>query len=158
MLPVELDAPIHALRAKCSQHLPTVLSKHEVSQVLGEMQGQRQLMARLLYGCGLRLMECLRLRVKDIDFEQSQIVVREGKGEKDRLTMLPVSLIEPLKAQIAFVQKQHTRDLANGYGSGELPFALARKYPHADKELAWQYVSPSTRLSTDPQSAGITRA
>ena len=94
-------------------------------------------MAHLLYGCGLRLMECLRLRVKDIDFEQSQIVVREGKGEIDRLTILTVSLIEPLKAQIAFVQEQHTRDLANGYGSVELPFALERKYSNADKELAW---------------------
>ena len=83
------------------------------------MQGQHQLMARLLYGCGLRLMECLRLRLKDIDFEQSQVVVREGKGEKDRLTMLPANLVEPLKAQIAFVKQQHERDLANGYGSVE---------------------------------------
>jgi integron integrase len=156
VLHIELDAHIHALRAKRGQHLPTVLSKHEVSQVLGGMQGLHQLMARLLYGCGLRLMECLRLRVKDIDFEQSQVVVREGKGEKDRLTMLPASLVEPLKAQITFVQKQHTRDLTNGYGSVELPFALARKYPNADKELAWQYVFPSDRLSTDPRS-GITR-
>jgi integron integrase len=156
VLKIELAAPIHALRAKRSQRLPTVLSKSEVSLLLSEMQGLHQLMARLLYGCGLRLMECLRLRVKDIDFEQSQIVVREGKGEKNRLTMLPVSLIEPLKAQIAFVQKQHTRDLANGYGSVELPFALERKYPNADKELAWQYVFPSNRLSTDPRS-GTTR-
>jgi integron integrase len=156
VLKIELAAPIHALRAKRAQRLPTVLSKTEVSRLLSEMHGLHQLMARLLYGCGLRLMECLRLRVKDIDFEQTQIVVREGKGEKDRLTMLPVCLIEPLKAQIAFVQKQHTRDLANGYGSVELPFALERKYPNADKELAWQYVFPSNRLSTDPRS-GITR-
>ena len=156
VLHVELCATIHALRAKRAQHLPTVLSKNEVSQVLGEMQGLHQLMARLLYGCGLRLMECLRLRVKDIDFEQSQIVVREGKGEKDRLTMLPTSLVEPLKAQIAFVQKQQARDLAQGFGSVELPFALARKYPNADKDLAWQYLFPSDRLSTDPHS-GITR-
>lgn len=156
VLHIELGATIHALRAKRGQHLPMVLSKHEVSQVLGGMQGLHQLMARLLYGCGLRLMECLRLRVKDIDFEQSQIVVREGKGEKDRLTMLPTSLVEPLKAQIAFVQKQHASDLFNGFGSVELPFALARKYPNADKEFAWQYVFPSARLSTDPRS-GITR-
>ena len=101
------------------------------------MQGPHQLMAHLLYGCGLRLMECLRLRVKDIDFEQSQIVVREGKGEIDRLTILTVSLIEPLKAQIAYVQEQHTREPAHGYGSVELPFALERKYSNADKELAW---------------------
>lgn len=155
VLHIELDAPIHALRAKRSQHLPNVLSKHEVSQVPDGMQGLHQLIARLLYGCGLRLMECLRLRVKEIDFEQSQIVVREGKGEKDRLTMLPASLVEPLKAQIAFVQKQHMRDLEQGFGSVELPFALARKYPNADKELAGQCVFPSHRLSTDPRS-GIT--
>ena len=153
---IELTTPVYALRAKRSQHLPTVLSKNEVNQVLGGMQGLHQLMARLLYGCGLRLMECLRLRVKDIDFEQCQIIVREGKGEKDRLTMLPVTVVEPLKAQIAFVQKQHMRDLEQGFGSVELPFALARKYPHADKELAWQYIFPSDRLSTDPRS-GITR-
>ncbi|PKO04510.1 MAG: integron integrase [Chloroflexi bacterium HGW-Chloroflexi-3] len=156
VLHLELKAPLHALRAKRRQHLPTVLSKNEVSQVLSGMQGLHQLMAQLLYGCGLRLMECLRLRVKDIDFEQSQIVVREGKGEKDRVTMLPASLVEPLKAQIAFVTRQHERDLLDGYGSVELPFALARKYPNADKELAWQYVFPSDRLSTDPRS-GITR-
>jgi integron integrase len=156
VLQIELAIPIHALRAKRAQHLPTVLSKTEVNQVLRGMQGLHQLMARLLYGCGLRLMECLRLRVKDIDFEQSQVVVREGKGEKDRLTMLPASLVEPLKDQIAFVQQQHERDLAIGYGSVELPYALARKYPNADKELSWQYLFPSDRLSTDPRS-GITR-
>jgi integron integrase len=156
VLQIELATPIHALRAKRAQHLPTVLSKNEVKQVLGGMQGLHQLMARLLYGCGLRLMECLRLRVKDIDFTQSLIVVREGKGEKDRLTMLPTSLVEPLKAQIAFVHQQHARDLVDGFGSVELPFALARKYPNADKELAWQYVFSSDRLSTDPRS-GITR-
>ena len=116
VLQIELATPIPALRAKRAQHLPTVLSKAEVNQVLSGMQGLHQRMARLLYGCGLRLMECLRLRVKDIDFEQSQVVMRDGKGEKDRLTMLPASLVEPLKAQIAFV-KQHERDLANGYGS-----------------------------------------
>ena len=156
VLQIELAQPIHALRARRAQHLPTVLSKSEVSQVLSEMQGLHQLMARLLYGCGLRLMECLRLRVKDIDFEQSKIVVREGNEEKNRLTMLPASLVDPLKAQIAFVQKQHTRDLEQGFGSVELPSALARKYPNADKELAWQYLFPSDRLSIDPRS-GITR-
>lgn len=156
VLHVDLEAPIQALRAKRAQHLPTVLSKGEVTQILNSMQGIHKLMAQLLYGCGLRLMECLRLRVKDIDFEQSQIVVRDGKGEKDRLTMLPVSLVQPLKAQIAFVERLHARDLAEGFGSVELPFALARKYPNADKELAWQYVFPSNRLSTDPRT-GITR-
>jgi integron integrase len=156
VLHIEFTGPILALRAKRGQYLPTVLSKNEVNQVLNGMQGLYQLMAQLLYGSGLRLMECLRLWVKDFDFEQSQIVVREGKGEKDRLTMLPTSLVEPLKAQIAFVQKQHVRDLAGGFGSVKLPFALARKYPNADKELGWQYIFPSDRLSLDPRS-GITR-
>ena len=157
VLQIDLPVPLHALRAKRSEHLPTVLSKDEVASVLAGMQGLHQLMAKLLYGCGLRLMECLRLRVKDIDFEQSQIIVREGKGEKDRATMLPASLIQPLKNQITFVKNQHERDLAQGYGSVELPFALARKYPAADKEFGWQYIFPSDRLSTDPRSGIIRR-
>ena len=157
VLQIDLPVPLHALRAKRSEHLPTVLSKDEVASVLAGMQGLHQLMAKLLYGCGLRLMECLRLRVKDIDFEQSQIIVREGKGEKDRATMLPASLIQPLKNQITFVNNQHERDLAQGYGSVELPFALARKYPAADKEFGWQYIFPSDRLSTDPRSGIIRR-
>ncbi len=156
VLQLDLPVPLHALRAKRSEHLPTVLSKDEVARVLSGMQGLHQLMVKLLYGCGLRLMECFHLRVKDIDFEQSQIIVREGKGEKDRATMLPASLIQPLKNQITFVKNQHERDLAQGYGSVELPFALARKYPTADKEVGWQYLFPSERLSTDPRS-GIVR-
>lgn len=156
VLKIELVTPIHALRAKRSEHLPTVLSKDEVPRVISAMRGLHQLMVKLLYGCGLRLMECMRLRVKDIDFEQSQIIIREGKGEKDRATMLPSSLVQPLKEQIAYVRKLHERDVAQGYGSVELPFALARKYPHADKEFGWQYIFPSDRLSTDPRS-GITR-
>ena len=156
VLQMDIAIPIHALRAKRSEHLPTVLSKDEVARVLAGMHGLHQLMGKLLYGCGLRLMECFHLRVKDIDFEQSQIIVREGKGEKDRATMLPASLIQPLKNQITFVKNQHERDLAQGYGSVELPFALARKYPTADKEVGWQYLFPSERLSTDPRS-GIVR-
>ena len=156
VLQIDLPVPLQALRAKRAQHLPTVLSRGEVIQILNSMQGIHKLMAQLLYGCGLRLMECLRLRVKDIDFEQSQIVVRDGKGEKDRLTMLPATLVEPLKAQVSYVERLHARDLAEGFGSVELPFALARKYPNADKELAWQFVFPSNRLSTDPRN-GITR-
>lgn len=156
VLQLDLPVPLHALRAKRSEHLPTVLSKDEVARVLSGMQGLYQLMVKLLYGCGLRLMECFHLRVKDIDFEQSQIIVREGKGEKDRATMLPASLIQPLKNQITFVKNQHERDLAQGYGSVELPFALSQKYPNVDKELGWQYIFPSDRLSTDPRS-GIVR-
>jgi integron integrase len=156
VLQIDLAIPIHALRAKPSEHLPTVLSKDEVSRVISGMQGLHQLMAKLLYGCGLRLMECMRLWVKDIGFEQSQIIVREGKGEKDRATILPTSLVQPLKDQIDFVRKIHERDVAQGYGSVELPFALARKYSNADKEIAWQYIFPFDRLSTDPRS-GIVR-
>lgn len=156
VLQIDLPVPLHALRAKRSEHLPTVLSKDEVARLLSGMQGLHQLMAKLLYGCGLRLMECMRLRVKDIDFEQSQIIIREGKGEKDRATMLPSSLVQPLKNQIDFVRNIHERDVAQGYGSVELPFALARKYPNADKEFSWQYIFPSDRLSTDPRS-GIVR-
>ena len=135
VLQMDIAIPIHALRAKPCEYLPTVLSKDETIRVLSGMQGVHQLMAKLLYGCGLRLMECMRLRVKDIDFEQSQIIVREGKGEKDRATMLPASLVQSLKDQIGFVRKIHERDVAQGYGSVELPFALARKYPNADKEF-----------------------
>lgn len=156
VLQKDLAIPIHALCAKPSEHLPTVLSKEETTRILSTMQGLHQLMAKLLYGCGLRLMECMRLRVKDIDFEQSQIIIREGKGEKDRVTMLPSSLVQLLKNQIDFVRKIHERDVAQGYGSVELPFALARKYPNADKEFSWQYIFPSDRLSTDPRS-GIVR-
>ena len=156
VLQLDLPVPLHALRAKRSEHLPTVLSKDEVARVLSGMQGLHQLMVKLLYGCGLRLMECFHLRVNDIDFEHSQIIVREGKGEKDRATMLPASLIQPLKNQITFVKNQHERDLAQGYGSVELPFALSQKYPNVDKELGWQYIFPSDRLSTDPRS-GIVR-
>ena len=157
VLKIDLAIPIHALRAKRSEHLPTVLSKEETAQVLSGVQGLHQLMAKLLYGSGLRLMECLRLRVKDIDFEQSQIIVREGEDEKDRATMLPSSLVEPLKTQIAYIRKLHELDLEQGFGSVELPFALARKYPNADKEFAWQYIFPSDRRSTDPRSGILPR-
>jgi integron integrase len=143
--------------AKRSEHLPIILSKDEVTRVIPGMQGLHQLMVKLLYGCGLRLMECMRLRVKDIDFEQSQIIVREGKGEKDRATMLPASLVQPFKNQITFVRNQHEWDLVQGFGSVDLPFALARKYPGADKEFGWQYIFPSDRLSTDPRSGIIRR-
>jgi integrase len=105
VLQKDLAIPIHALRAKPSEHLPTVLSKEETARILSGMQGLHQLMAKLLYGCGLRLMECMRLRVKDIDFEQSQIIIREGKGEKDRTTMLPSSLVQPLRIKSTLFEK-----------------------------------------------------
>jgi integron integrase len=114
-------------------------------------------MASLLYGAGLRLTECLKLRVKDIDFEYRQILVRDGKGAKDRVTMLPQSTIEPLKRQLAIAKAFHESDLAAGHGDVELPSALARKYPRAPCQWAWKFVFPSHKLSTDPRSGVVRR-
>jgi integron integrase len=113
-------------------------------------------MAKLLYGSGLRLMECVRLRVKDLDFANRAIIVRDAKGMKDRVTVLPESLVQPLQEHLQGVKRLHEEDLAQGYGSVYLPYALARKYPNADKEWIWQYVFPSKRLSVDPRT-GIVR-
>jgi integron integrase len=113
-------------------------------------------MAKILYGSGLRLVECLRLRVKDVDFEQHCIVVRDGKGEKDRVTMLPESLVPPLREHLARVQQIHEQDIKDGCGSVYLPYALEKKYPNASREWAWQYVFPSKSLSVDPLS-NVTR-
>ena len=121
------------------------------------MRGTRWLMASLLYGAGLRLRECLTLRVKDVDFGYRQIMVRDGKGARDRVTMLPAPLAEPLKRQIAGAREVHERDLAAGYGTVELPHALSRKYPRAQYELGWQFVFPSHRLSRDPRSGELRR-
>jgi integron integrase len=138
--------------AKRPARLPTVFTREEAHAVLGELKGRQRLMAGLLYGSGLRLMECLRLRVKDVDFEQHQLVVRDGKGAKDRATMLPHSLAKPLRRHLERVKLLHEQDLASGFGSVHLPHALARKYPNASTEWAWQYVFPSDRISRDPRS------
>nr|MBC8248541.1 integron integrase [Anaerolineales bacterium] len=134
-----------------------VLTKEEVHRVLGHLPGTHQLMAKLLYGSGLRLMECLRLRVKDLDFAQRAIIVRDGKGEKDRVTMLPESLIAPLQDHLRGVKRLHEEDLAKGHGTVYLPYALERKYPNANREWIWQYVFPSRRLSVDPRSGVVRR-
>lgn len=147
VLNISLDPQIQTMRAEKPEHLPTVLSKDEVNSILSHMSGETGLMARLLYGSGLRLMECVTLRVKDIDFAQHQIIVRSGKGDKDRRTMLPTSLEDALQAQLVGRKKLHEQDLANGYGYVELPFALARKYPNAERELIWQFLFPSERLA-----------
>jgi len=144
-------------RAKRPARLPSVLTRDEVQRLLGQMQGVKWLMASLLYGAGLRLRECLKLRVKDVDFGYRQILVRDGKGAKDRVTMLPQSVIDPLQAHLVRVQTLHEQDLAAGYGDVELPDALARKYPKAPYEWAWKFVFPSHRLSTDPRSGVIRR-
>ncbi len=153
----EITRPIQALRAKKPQRLPTVLTRNEISRLLNAMAGIHLLMAQLLYGSGLRLMECLRLRVKDIDFDYRTITVRDGKGEKDRVTILPDSVVAPLRKQLEYVKRLHKQDLAQGYGAVYLPDALARKYPDAEREWGWQWVFPSPRLSVDPRSGAVRR-
>ena len=138
-------------RAKKPARLPIVLTEFEVHKVLAHLDGQLWLMASLLYGAGLRLMECVRMRVKDIDFEYRQITVRDGKGNKDRVTMLPEASLEPLKHHLEKVRSLHQQDLADGCGEVYLPFALERKYREAGKEWAWQYVFPAVKRSIDPR-------
>ncbi len=144
-------------RAKKPQRLPVVLTTAEVRSVLARLDGQKWLMASLLYGTGMRLMECLRLRVKDVDFAMRQITIRSGKGDKDRVTMLPESVVAPLTGQLERVKAIHERDLAEGFGEVYLPHALERKYPQAGREWGWQYVFPASRRSTDPRSNKVRR-
>lgn len=144
-------------RAKTSTRIPVVFTKSEVADLLSKLHGTERLMAGLLYGSGLRLMECVRLRVKDIDFQYQQITVRMGKGGKDRLTMLPQSLADPLKRQLKMAQLGHMRDCEAGYGEVDLPYSLARKYPRASKSWQWQYVFPAGRITPDPVSKKKTR-
>ncbi|HXX42583.1 MAG TPA: integron integrase [Chthoniobacterales bacterium] len=140
------------VRSKRPKKVPVVLTQDEARQVLSRMTGTPRLMAHLLYGSGLRVMECVRLRVKDIDLGYLQITLREGKGGRDRRTMVPVFLVEALRKQIAKVADLHGEDLSAGAGEVNLPFALARKYPNAAKELAWQYLFPASHrtVATDP--------
>lgn len=144
-------------RAKRPARLPVVLTKAEAERVLAGMTGTFRLMAVLLYGTGMRLMECVRLRVKDIDFEANQIVVREGKGFKDRVTILPLSLKAALQTHLQRVQLLHQQDLSQGGGTVYLPYALERKYPKANREWGWQYVFPAARPSRDPRSSALQR-
>jgi integron integrase len=144
------------VRAKKSRYLPTVLTHEEAIAVLDQLSGIYQLVAKILYGSGLRISEALQLRVKDLDFAQQQIVVRDGKGGNSRVTPLPSCLVIRLKDHLQQVQLLHQQDLAKGYGSVYLPYALERKYPHADRQWVWQYVFPSERISKDPRS-GIVR-
>ena len=137
------------VRAKRPHRLPIVLTRQEVRSILGCLNGSDWLMAMLLYGAGLRLMECLRLRVKDIDFTSNQIVVRAGKGDKDRHTMLPAAVKEPLAKHLDLIKRQHQRDLERGLGRVALPNALERKCPNAGKEWGWQWVFPATSHYTD---------
>ena len=139
-------------RARRSRKLPVVFSPAEVKAILSAMTGTHRLMACLLYGSGMRISECLRLRVKDIDFGLNQISIRDGKGEKDRITLLPKSLVQTLHRQLAAVRILHQQDLAEGFGNVHLPYALERKYPNAARAWEWQYVFPSSSRSIDPRS------
>lgn len=144
-------------RAKESNHLPVVLSKKETNKILANMQGDTRLMAELLYGSGLRQSECLRLRVKDIDFEFNQIWVRNGKGKKDRTTVMPAISKNKLKEQIQRVKLLHQKDLEKGFGKVILPKALSKKYPYLIDDLGWQYLFPSDKRARDPRSGIIQR-
>jgi integron integrase len=137
------------VRAKRPLHLPVVLTRREVRAILEQLDGVPKLMAVLLYGAGLRLLECCRLRIKDLDFEANQIVIRDGKGNKDRMTMLPAAVKSELARHVARVRAQHAADLGRSAGWVELPWALGRKYPNAGRELGWQWVFPATRFYVD---------
>jgi integron integrase len=156
VLRMDLPWMENVTRAKRPQRLPVVLSRAEVERLLTMIDGEVWLMAALLYGSGMRLMECMRLRVKDVDFERRQITVRNGKGAKDRQVPLPDSVRDRLKTAVERVRILHTQDMAEGHGVVWLPHALSRKYPKAEREFAWQYVFPARSLSVDPRS-GVTR-
>ena len=154
-----LDLPWFSsmVRAKRPVRTPVVLTQAEVRRLLAQPSGVKWLMASLLYGAGLRQIECLTLRVKDVDFAYRQITVRDGKGGKDRVTMLPEQVVQPLQAHLGQVRALHLRDLAGGHGEVSLPRALSRKNPRAGREWAWQFVFPSKNLSADPESGVIRR-
>ncbi len=147
---------INALRAKKPERLPVVLSKKEVFSMINALKGLTQLIIKLIYGAGLRGAECVRLRIKDIDFERNDIIVRRGKGQIDRVAIFPNTVKDIISDQIKYVKLLHEKDLSEGFGSVYLPFALSQKYPNADKEIGWQYVFPSHKRSVDPRS-GIER-
>jgi len=140
------------VRAKMPAKLPVVFTRDEIRSILLQLEGPAWIMGQLLYGAGLRLMECVRLRVKDIDFGYKQVVVRDGKGHKDRVTMLPEVVIDPIQRHLAKVKHMHDKETKAGFGTVYLPYALERKYPHANREWGWQYVFPATKRSIDPRS------
>ncbi len=151
-----LSGSIDAVRADKKINVPVVMTREEVASVISLLDGTAQLVAKLLYGSGLRIMEAVRLRVQDIDFQMKQLTVRSGKGDKDRFTTFPATVTPLLQNHLAGVKTRHQQDLAQGHGEVYLPHALDRKYPHAPKEWAWQYVFPARDLSVDPRS-GVTR-
>ena len=157
VLGVELEWLDGIVRAKRPKRLPVVLTKDETGAVLSRMIGTNKLLAHLLYGTGMRISEALRLRVLDVDFSYRQITIRSGKGNKDRITILPDRLVKPLKHQLEHAKVLHDNDIEDGFGSVYLPHALDRKYPNAHREWRWQYVFPSKNRSVDPLSGVIRR-
>lgn len=145
------------IRARQPRRLPVALSRMEVAAILEQMDGKPRLMASLLYGSGLRLLECARLRVKDVDLRRRQLLVRQAKGDKDRMSLVPAALVQPLREQLRHAKRQHRTDLALGAGWVELPSALARKFPGAGREWAWQWVFPATRTYREPASGQVRR-
>jgi integron integrase len=156
VLGVDLPWLENVTRAKVPRRLPVVLSRDEVRSLLNHLDGREWLMASLLYGTGMRLMECVRLRIKDVDFARHEIVIRNGKGAKDRVTMVPRSVADALARQIERARAEHAGDLRGGFGETFLPDALARKYPNAAREVGWQYVFPAAKRSRDPRT-GVER-
>jgi len=152
VLGVQTNEAVNAVRAKKPKRLPVVMTPEEVSRVMDQLEGTHELLARLLYGSGLRLMEGLRIRVKDIDFQMNQIIVRDGKGAKDRVTVLPESIKPALQKQLQRVKLIYKADLEKRLGGVSMPQALARKYPNAPREWPWQYVFPASKLSVDPRT------
>jgi integron integrase len=151
VLNIQLDEKsLVQIRPSRSKRVPTVLSRDEARKVIAKMDGVYKIMTQIMYGSGLRLMEVMRLRVKDLDFANHQIIVRDGKGENDRITMFPQVLLESLRLHLRQVKAQHDLDLSKGYGTVYLPYALEKKYPNANREFAWQYIFPARDLSTDP--------
>ncbi|KXK12064.1 MAG: putative transposase [Chloroflexi bacterium OLB14] len=158
VLRIDLDeTDLNLLRPQKGKTVPVVLSKEEAKLIISKLNGVYQIIAQIMYGSGLRIMEAMRLRVKDIDFANRQIIVRDGKGGNDRPTMLPESVVKPLQLHLQQVKLIHEKDLAEGYGTVYLPFALEKKYPNANKEWIWQYVFPATTRFKDIETGMIRR-
>lgn len=158
ILRIPLDETIlAAYRPQRAKSIPTVLSKEEVKRLLASLTGTPKLIAQVMYGSGLRIMEAMRLRIKDIDFDNRQIIVRDGKGENDRFTTLPDSLHQPLRLHIQHIKLIHQKDLQDGFGTVHLPSAIAEKSPNASKEWIWQYLFPASDLSKDPRTGTTQR-
>jgi len=157
VLAVDLPWLDNVEQAKTPKRLPVVLNRDEIQAILSRLTGTQWLIVSLLYGTGMRIMECLRLRVQDVDVKRREILIRDGKGFKDRVTMLPTSLVAPLQAHLLKVRELHENDLAQGKGAVYMPYALERKYPDAAKAWIWQYVFPAAKLSADPRSGEIRR-